>query len=81
MVVSQDKDEIWFTIAYFDDYYVEYVRQGTISKENDEQDRGFLEMEEFGPFNTGKSDHMKILGQCILAFVLEHCDVIESEDT
>ena len=73
MLISQDKDEVWITLAEFDASYVEYICNGTIPK----GDKGFLEMQELGPFPTENRKYMDYLAKYILAFVLEECDWIK----
>jgi len=65
LLVSQDRHEIYITLAMFDADYVEYVCGGL-----PEQD-SFLIMREFGPFFTNDRDHMAILGYFMLAFAIQ----------
>jgi hypothetical protein len=74
--VSQDRDQVFLTLATFDKKYVEYV-SGTLNakvKSSGESNPGpFLRMTEFGPFLTNNKSHMKCLGYYILAFTLQEC--------
>ena len=72
MLISQDKSEVWLTLAEFDESYVEYIRRGTIPH----GDKGFLRMQEFGPLEVNNQKHMRRLGHYILAFVLEQSEGI-----
>ena len=65
LLISQDRDEIYLTVASFDTDYVEYI----CGKKNTAT--SFLEMRPYGGFNTGSASHMRGLGELILAFCLQ----------
>ena len=62
--MSQDRHEIFLTIASYDDNYIKYLRG------EGEESHSFLEMQEYGPFAINKSDHMYIFGRTMLALSL-----------
>ncbi|KIX02801.1 uncharacterized protein Z518_08744 [Rhinocladiella mackenziei CBS 650.93] len=76
LLVSQDRDEVYLTLATFGEEYVKYV-SGTLNakaKSSGKSNPGpFLRMNEFGPFLTNMKSHMKCLGYYILAFTLQEC--------
>jgi hypothetical protein len=65
LLISQDRHEIYITLAVFDADYVEYVC-GLMPKQG-----SFLKMREFGPFVTDNHEHMAILGYFMLAFAIQ----------
>jgi len=65
LLVSQDRHEIYLTMAKFDSSYVKYLRDGT------KEGNPFLRMHEFGPFRIEHMGHMKKVGETILAFTLQ----------
>jgi hypothetical protein len=64
LLISQDKHEIYVTVAIFDDDYIKYI-----------QDRGpgtsFLKLTEFGPFPVTDHKRMKYLGEFMLAVSIQ----------
>lgn len=60
--------EVYLTFATFDNEYVRYVT-GDAGAEDDT----FLRMNQFGPFVTSDSKHMKFLSYYILAITLKYC--------
>ena len=61
--MSQDQQEIFVTLARYDDDYVSYLFQER-AKES------LLEMTDYGPFNVLNAVHMKYLGRLVLAVSL-----------
>ena len=64
VLVSQDRHEIYITIANYDDSYARYVAG---LSETD----SFLKMDEYGPFDISEHRHMFYLGRIMLALSLE----------
>ncbi|KAI1170048.1 hypothetical protein F4777DRAFT_570640 [Nemania sp. FL0916] len=65
LLVSQDRHEIYVIIAEFDADYVDYICG------HDPANLSFLEMQDYGPFETTNSDHMAAFGYLILAFTID----------
>ncbi|MCJ1464542.1 hypothetical protein MMC07_003155 [Pseudocyphellaria aurata] len=69
LLISQDSFEIYLNLAEYDSAYISYIRR-------DEQamvDRpSLMKINQYGPWNTKNSDHMKQLGTMMLAFTLQH---------
>ncbi|KAH7306016.1 hypothetical protein B0I35DRAFT_443701 [Stachybotrys elegans] len=65
LLVSQDHEEIYLNVATFDNQYVSYV-QGHITTTT-----SFLRIQQYGPFNVGKTKDMKYLGRLLLAVTLQ----------
>lgn len=63
--MSQDRHEVYVTIATFDDEYVKYIRCEKPRK------RSFLKMQEFGPFSVLVKRHMEEFGHILLALSIE----------
>lgn len=63
LMISQDQQEIYVTIARYDDDYVSYLRQ-------EQANESFLEMTDYGPFSVKESLQMKVLSRLMLAFSL-----------
>lgn len=69
LLVSQDRHQIFVTLAQFDSDYVNYIRDNV---PGDRPTRlSFLQMKEYGPFGIDSSSHMDALGQLLLAFCLQ----------
>ncbi|PLN78854.1 hypothetical protein BDW42DRAFT_174009, partial [Aspergillus taichungensis] len=64
--VSQDRHEIFITIAEYDSSYVSYLRKNPL----DDEAPSFLTMHQYGPWNTTHAGHMKKLGPILLALTL-----------
>ena len=69
MLISQDWQEIYITIAEYDRHYEQYlddsVRNIRIMQPQDEGT--FLSVQEFGPFLTTEFKHMAHFGVFVLA--------------
>ncbi|KAI8623451.1 hypothetical protein F5Y19DRAFT_481649 [Xylariaceae sp. FL1651] len=65
LLVSQDRHEIYVTIAKFDADYVDYICGHYSTKHS------LLEMQEYGPFETDNSGHMSAFGHMMLAFTID----------
>lgn len=65
LLVSQDRHEIYVTIAEFDADYINYI----CGRES--INRSFLNMQDYGPFRTDKRNHMSAFGHLILAFTID----------
>lgn len=63
LLVSQDRHEVYLTIACFDVAYVDYLRGKPV--------KSFLTMHEFGPFLFSDPDRVEILARYILAYTTE----------
>lgn len=82
LLVSQDRENIYLTFAEFNSSYVHYIRETTPGP-NVSTPRGkkpstgsnFLKMNEYGPFNIGKDNHMDSLGHILLAFTIRACEI------
>lgn len=64
--VSQDRNEIYITIAEYGQNYLHYLKN-TLRRG---QDPGFLTMRQFGPWNTETLTDMTRLGPILLAIAL-----------
>ncbi|OGM46074.1 hypothetical protein ABOM_005662 [Aspergillus bombycis] len=66
IIVSQDRHEIFLTVAKYGDEYIRYL--------SDKNDQGgsnsFMTMHQFGPWNTLDVASMKLLGPILLAISL-----------
>ncbi|PLB38958.1 uncharacterized protein BDW47DRAFT_18344 [Aspergillus candidus] len=65
-LISQDRHEIFITIAEYDSGYVTYLRKKPLNNEP----LSFLTMRQYGPWNTTHAGHMKKLGPILLALTL-----------
>ncbi|KAI9037509.1 zinc finger MYND domain-containing protein [Aspergillus affinis] len=75
--MSQNRHEIFFTIAKYDSGYVSYLKK----KPADDQPPSFLTMHQYGPWNTENAGHMKKLGPILLALALyAEAEVKKAED-
>ncbi|KAI0421644.1 hypothetical protein F5X98DRAFT_249988 [Xylaria grammica] len=65
LLVSQDRHEIYVTIAKFNADYIDYIRgrQST--------DRSFFAMQDYDPSRTDKRNHMSAFGHPISAFTID----------
>ncbi|PLB45039.1 hypothetical protein P170DRAFT_513116 [Aspergillus steynii IBT 23096] len=64
--VSQNRHEIFITVAEYDSGYISYLRK----KPADDEPLSFLTMHQYGPWNTNNAGHMKKLGPILLALTL-----------
>lgn len=67
LLVSQDSTEIYLTVAEFEPAYKEYICREQQSKT---LGPSFMTMNQYGPWNTLRADHMGQLGKLLLAFTL-----------
>ncbi|EGX88300.1 hypothetical protein CCM_08343 [Cordyceps militaris CM01] len=74
LLLSQDKDEVFCTVASFRPAYVRYICDWTDTTQEDEDiknDEGFLKMDQQGPFMVARDKHMELLGKLLLAYVIQ----------
>ncbi|KAJ5922915.1 hypothetical protein N7516_010618 [Penicillium verrucosum] len=96
LLVSQDRHHIYLTFAEFDAGYVDYIRDtppspklptrlskrpSTPPSQSSSAKPSFLKMNEYGPFETKNESHMDSLGQILLAFSLQACEIREKADS
>ncbi len=74
LLISQDRHHIYLTFARFDAEYVAYICDTVAETDGEAQTPSFLEMQEYGPFDTGFASHMRGFGELMLAFCLQSCD-------
>ncbi|RSL86763.1 hypothetical protein CEP52_015740 [Fusarium oligoseptatum] len=65
LLVSQDRHQIFLIVATFDDEYVHYISG------DDDNAQSFLVMQEYGPYDVGKREHMDVLGGIMLAISMQ----------
>ncbi|OAA77352.1 hypothetical protein LEL_04175 [Akanthomyces lecanii RCEF 1005] len=74
LLVSQDRDDIYFTVCTFSDEYIRYIRremsqtQMIASRKNKS---GFMTMKRQGPYKLGDPTMMRSVSKIILAFCLQ----------
>ncbi|KAK2805795.1 hypothetical protein FQN50_006071 [Emmonsiellopsis sp. PD_5] len=66
LLISQDRHEIFLTVAEYDDDYIKYLED----KNHRSESPSFMTMHQFGPWNTLDANHMKYLGPILLAISL-----------
>ncbi|KAL4968481.1 uncharacterized protein BDV14DRAFT_196786 [Aspergillus stella-maris] len=66
--IAQDRHEIYISVAVYDDGYLDYLHN-TESAEQKENP-SFLEIYQFGPWDTLEETHMRYLGPILLAISL-----------
>ncbi|ATY65724.1 hypothetical protein A9K55_001281 [Cordyceps militaris] len=74
LLLSQDKDEVFCTVASFRPAYVRYICDWADTTQEDEDiknDEGFLKMDLEGPFKVARDKHMELLGKLLLAYVIQ----------
>ncbi|PYI02943.1 hypothetical protein BO78DRAFT_432519 [Aspergillus sclerotiicarbonarius CBS 121057] len=64
--VSQDRHEIFLTVAQYDGDYIRYLED----KDHRSESKSFMTMHQFGPWNTLDATHMSYLGPIMLAISL-----------
>lgn len=69
LLISQDVSEIYLTVAEFGSAYKAYLR---VDRPNKISEPSFMTMTQYGPWDTMNADHMRQLGQLLLAFTLKH---------
>lgn len=79
LLVSQDRHQIFLTLAQFDADYVDYICDNTAASMPPTQP-SFLQMREYGPFDTVIDSHMKSLGRVLLAFCLRISEMKPGDD-
>ncbi|GAD92741.1 conserved hypothetical protein [Paecilomyces variotii No. 5] len=62
--ISQNRQFVYIIFAEYDDNYIEYLKDGTVT------DGSFLTMHEFGPWDVFDPRHMKEFGTIVLALTL-----------
>lgn len=70
LLVSQNRHEVYLTFATYDEAYLRYLNGP--SHPNDPT--SFLEMHEYGPWDTYNSSHMNKLGRILLAYTMRASD-------
>ncbi|KAI0104626.1 hypothetical protein GGR51DRAFT_521573 [Nemania sp. FL0031] len=65
LLISQDHNQIFITIAEFDADYVDYIC------DRPSIEHSLLEMQEYGPFRTDDPEMMEILGYLMLGFTID----------
>ncbi|KAK3325242.1 hypothetical protein B0H66DRAFT_599418 [Apodospora peruviana] len=64
LLISQDKHEIYVTVATFDDDHIKYIQhRGPVTS--------FLKLTEFGPFPVTDHKRMRFLGEFMLAMSIQ----------
>ncbi|KAL5341041.1 hypothetical protein BJX70DRAFT_359499, partial [Aspergillus crustosus] len=71
LLLSQDRHQIFLTVAGFDSSYRDYLVNGTIG------DDAFLTMHTYGPWNTLVESHMDELAVIVLSIVLRFVSPVE----
>ncbi|KAE8343865.1 hypothetical protein BDV24DRAFT_149434 [Aspergillus arachidicola] len=66
IIVSQDRHEIFLTVAVFDEAYVKYLKKPLPPNTKP----SYLVMEEFGPWSIWSADHMAEMGEILLAIAM-----------
>ncbi|KAF9890255.1 hypothetical protein FE257_006168 [Aspergillus nanangensis] len=66
IIVSQDRHEVFLTVAKYNDDYIQYLK----CPENLSQPLSFMTMREFGPWAISNDKAMKNLGSTLLAISL-----------
>ncbi|KAE8406285.1 hypothetical protein BDV37DRAFT_269932 [Aspergillus pseudonomiae] len=74
--VSQNRHEIFITIAEYDNGYVSYLRK----KPANDEHPSFLTMHQYGPWNTDNAADMKKLGPILLALTLYAEDEVQKAE-
>ncbi|CAI7564972.1 unnamed protein product [Penicillium glandicola] len=69
--VSQDRHQVFVTVAKYDEEYLEYLNNPNQSSDNDDEKLSFLTMHQFGPWNTLDRSHIRDLGPILLAISLQ----------
>ncbi|KAJ5963587.1 uncharacterized protein N7479_003463 [Penicillium vulpinum] len=75
--ISQDRHEVFVTVAKYDKKYLEYLNNPRPSSDEDEdgdenkENLSFLTMHQFGPWNTLDRSHIRELGPILLAITLK----------
>ncbi|KAH9995006.1 hypothetical protein F4779DRAFT_200571 [Xylariaceae sp. FL0662B] len=72
LLISQDKHEMYFSIATFGLPYLHYIQGRTVLPGDDSL--GWLDITEYGPFDTAKLQHMKVACHFMLAYTLQQCE-------
>ncbi|PYH91021.1 hypothetical protein BO71DRAFT_401708, partial [Aspergillus ellipticus CBS 707.79] len=74
--VSQNRHEVFITIAEYDKGYVSYLRKTPANNEHP----SFLTMHQYGPWNTNNAGDMKKLGPILLALTLYAEDEVQKAE-
>ena len=64
IIISQDRQETYISVAKYNDDYINYLQTGDVSSDP------FMMMYEFGPWNIDSPSAMAELGPIILAISL-----------
>ena len=65
LIVSQDRQEIYISLAEYENDYITYLQTGGI------HNNPFLVMHQFGPWDTNNPKAMAELGPILLALTLK----------
>lgn len=69
--VSQDRHLVYVTVARYGQEYLDYLVDGTLpQKEKDDEDPSFMNMDQYGPWDTTDEGSMRQLGPILLAITL-----------
>ena len=68
LLVSQDYNEIYLTVAEFGSDYKDYILN---RNQKSDTKKPFMTMHQYGPWRTSKQTHMQHLGWLLLAFTLQ----------
>jgi len=67
ILISQDRHEVYITIAYYDQDWLDYLQGAT----DINSPRSFLRLNCYGPWNIFKKQHVFHLSKIILAFTVQ----------
>lgn len=66
-MISQDRHEVYITIAEYDSKYVDYL--------NDKREEGYslMQMNQFGPYMIDQGKDMTAFAEVVLALLHQNC--------
>ncbi|KAI1086030.1 hypothetical protein F5B19DRAFT_480667 [Rostrohypoxylon terebratum] len=73
VLISQNMDQIWVTLAKVDKAYVDFI---TGKMRNKRDPKSFLDMTTIGPFFTKNKNHIKDLSTFVLAYTLKRMGIL-----
>ncbi|KAJ3476320.1 hypothetical protein NLG97_g9168 [Lecanicillium saksenae] len=71
VLISQDRDELYVTVATFSEKYINYIRDRTTDREqraDRKDDTGFLRVQCQGPYHLSNPRHMEEFGKQMTSF-------------
>lgn len=74
-MISQDRDEIYITLARYPPEYVDYLK-GRLTPSRPGSPQPFLTLMEYGPWIIESPSHMRHFAEVIIAFCLRFTDAI-----